>query len=288
MVDAEVTVTPHAPLVAALGVARLSQTEVLNIDSARDAVPQMMSSRRRGNPRIGEPTFIDHVFAEDVRMDTGVTQRYPVQFRIPLQAAPTVKGKFARITWEISAWVVSQSDRISSTNSVLANLARGRAGHSAQELVVFAHRDGTIFGGDRLPEQPEAARDYRHVSMELALASGRVSNGSVVGGSLQLRAHRSFTAKELRVELMRWERSGNKQTRVVEAREVLQRPAGLTAGEETEWAFRLLVPDRLMPTVLGQHTFVGWQVKAVISRAFRPDLSVTQPVQIYTSPAGAG
>ena len=86
------------------------------------------------------------------------------------------------------------------------------------------------------------------------------------------------------MELVRWERSGNKQARVVESRHVLQRPVFQGAGEDTDWAFRLQVPERLMPSVLGHHTFVGWQVRAVVDRPLRPNLTVSQLIQIYTSP----
>ena len=283
-VDGEVVVTPRESFVAALGLVRLTQTEILRIDSARDAVPQMMVSGRRGRGRGAGPVFVDHVFAEDVPMENGVVQRYPVKVRLPLQAMPTVKGKHARITWEISASVLTEADWMPAGNSVLSNLARGRAGECTQEIVVFARPDGTIFGGEPLPEQPEATRDHRQVGLDLLLSSGRVANGGTLEGSLSVRPHRSFSARELRVELTRWERSGNKQARAVESCQILQRPAVLNAAEDTNWAFQLHVPDRLMPSVLAQHTFVGWQVKAVIARGFLPNLTVSQPVQVYTSP----
>ena len=284
VVDGEVTVTPRDSFVAAVGLVRLSQTELLRVDSARDAIPQLMApGQRRGMGGVG-PTYVDYVFAENVPMEAGLTQRYPVNLRLPAEAMPTVKGKHARITWEISASVLTQSDWMPSGNSVLANLARGRAGQCTQELVVFAHPDGLAFGGERLPEEPQANRVHRRVNLQLNLSSGQVANGGMLEGNLSVSAQRSFAARELRVELMRWERSGNKQARAVESSQVLQRPAVLNAGEETNWAFQLQVPDRLMPSVLGQHTFVGWQIKAVIARAFLPNLTVSQPVQVYTSP----
>ena len=288
IVNAEVSVTPRTSFVAAVGLLRLSQTELLRVDSARDALPQMMLPRRRGAPRIGGPVCVDHVFAEDTPMETGATQLYPVQLPLPAPAMPTVKGKHARITWELSASILTRTDWLPAGDGLLANLTRGRAGHSAQELVVFARPDGTTFGGEPLPDEPRTARDYRRVSLDLSLASGQVANGGIVAGSLSVKPQASFGARELRVELMRWERSGNKQARVIASRQVLQRPALLTAGEETNWAFQLPVPDRLMPSVLAQHTFVGWQVKAVIARALRPDFSVSQLVQVYTSPRTDG
>ena len=283
-VDGEVVVTPRDSFVAALGLVRLSQTEVLRIDSARDAVPQIMAPGRRGGRRGLGPVFVDHVFAENVPMENGVPQRYPVRVRLPAQAMPTVKGKHARITWEISASVLTHSDWMPAGNSVLSNLTRGRAGECSQEIVVFARPDGTLFGAEPLPDEPQATREHRRVRLDLMLSTGVVPNGGMLEGNLSVTPQRSFQARELRVELMRWERSGSKQARVVESSHVLQRPAVLTAGEETTWPFQLPVPDRLMPSVLGQHTFVGWQVKAVIARGFLPNLSVSQPLQVYTSP----
>ena len=46
--DVEVVVTPHLSFQAALGVLRLSRVELVRVDSARDAVPQMMLPGRRG------------------------------------------------------------------------------------------------------------------------------------------------------------------------------------------------------------------------------------------------
>ena len=283
-VDGEVTVIPHDSFVAALGVVRLLQTEVLRIDSARDAVPQIMAPGRRGGRRGLGPVFVDHVFAENVSMENGIEQRYPVRVHLPPQAMPTVKGKYARITWEISASVLTESDWMPSHSSVLANLTRGSAGECTQEIVVFARADGTIFGGERLPDEPRATRQHRKAGLDLVLATGQIANGGTLAGSLSVKPQRSFAARELRVELMRWERSGSKQARVVESSHVLQRPTAFTAGEETNWAFQLHVPDRLMPSVLGMHTFVGWQVRGVIARGILPNLTVSQPVQVYTSP----
>ena len=287
-VAAEVTVTPRTSFVAAAGIARLAQTELLRVDSARDAIPQMMLPRRRGVPNSAGPTCIDHIFATDAPMEVGATHRYPVRLRLPQQAAPTVKGKHARITWELSATLLARSGWLPSGDGLLSRLTQGRAGVSAQELVVFAHPDAAVFGGERLPEQPGAARNYRRASLRLTLLSGKIANGGWVEGAVSVKAHTSLGARELRVELMRWERSGNKQARVVVSRQALQRPVALAAGAEHDWPFRLPVPDRLMPSVLARHTFVGWQVKAVIARALRPDYTVAQLVQIYTSPRRDG
>jgi hypothetical protein len=284
LVEAEVAVTPRASFMASVGYVRLTQTEVLRIDSARDAVPQMMLPGRRGRSRFGIPGHVDHVFLEDTALEGGIVHKYPVQLRLPVPAPPTVKGKYAQITWELTASILAKSDWMPQRDGLLANLALGRAGENSQEFVVFAHPDAAHIGGERLPDRPSATRVFRNLSTDLSLDSGVIPNGGVVEGELTVESRTAVKARELRVELVRWERSGNKQARIVESRQVLQRPAMQNAGEHTDWAFRLPVPDRLMPSLLGQHTFVGWQVRAVIDRAWRPNLTVTQLVQIYTSP----
>lgn len=284
LVEAEIAVTPRSSFVASVGIVRLTQTEVLRIDSARDAVPQMMHPGRRGGSRFGIPDHVDQVFLEDSELEGGVVHRYPVQLRLPTPAPPTVKGKYAQITWELAASVLAKSDWMPQREGLLASLTMGRAGWNSQEFVVFAHPDATHIGGERLPERPSASRVFRSLNMDLSLNSGMAPNGGTIEGELTVESRSVVKARELRVELVRWERSGHKQARVVESRQVLQRPALHNAGERTDWAFRLPVPDRLMPSVLGQHTFVGWQVRAVVDRALRPNLTVPQLVQVYTSP----
>lgn len=284
LVEAEVTVTPQESFVASVGLARLIQTEVLRIDSARDAVPQMMTPGRRGRSRFGIPDQVDQVFLEDTPLEAGNLHRFPVQFRLPVPAPPTVKGKYAQITWELAASILAKSDWLRRKEGLLANLAMGRVGENSQEFVVFAHPEAMHIGGERLPDSPSAIRNFRNLDVELRLKSGVFPNGGVIEGDVNVESRTGVKARELRVELVRWERSGNKQARVVESQHVLQRPVLQGAGEEIDWAFRLLVPERLMPSVLGRHTFVGWQVRAVVDRPLRPNLTVSQLVQIYTSP----
>ena len=284
VIDAEVTINPHTSFVATAGVLRLSQTEVLRIDSARDAVPQMMLSGRRGRSQLGPPDHVDHVFVEDASLEGGGVYKYAAQLRLPTPAPPTVKGKYAEITWRLSASVLSGPGRVVGGEGLLRHLSRGKAGESSQELVVFTQPEPAYIGGEQLPEKPSAARSFRSVSLDLSLESGLAVNGGVFAGVFSVESYAALKARELRVELIRWERSGSKQARMVDSRQVLQRPALLSAGERTDWAFRLPVPDRLMPSVLAQHTFVGWQVRAVVDRALRPNFTVAQLVQVYTSP----
>lgn len=282
--DVEIQVMPHVPFQAALGVLRLSRIELLRVDSARDAVPQTMLSGRRASRNTGGPAHIDEVFVEDAAMEGGVERSYAVRLKLPDSAPPTVKGKFARISWEISASILTRADWLPSGDGWLANLARGRAAHCQQELVVFSSSDASALRDELIPLELQSGRTYRDVSLELSLDSAQVANGGIVTGNLSVKPRSAIKARELRVELMRWERSGSKQARVIEDTAVLQRPATMTAHEDTDWAFRLAVPDPLMPSVLAHHTFVGWQVRAVIDRRLRPNQSVSQLVHVYTSP----
>ena len=284
LLDAEVVVTPRRSFVATLGLAKLSQKELLRIDSAREAIPSGPLGRRRRDRGQQGPFSVDVGFVKDAEMEAGVTYRYPVQLRLPLQAPPTVKGKHAHITWELSAYVEAKADWAPNTEGLLANLTQVRVGNDTRELVVFARADSAALGGERLPATPVATQDYRQVQLEIELLTGQVANGGTVAGTLRVRPRESFAGRELRVELSRWERCGNRQSRTVEDVQVFQRPARLIAGDETTWEFRLQVPDRLTPSVLAQHTFVGWQVKASVARRLRPDLNVAQLIQVITSP----
>lgn len=282
-VPAEITVTPRRDFTASLGLLRLESIELLRIDSARDAWPRrrLAPARSPGDTSPGAPPPtrpVDYIFAQNTPLPAGVPQHYAARLLLPRQASPTVKGKYARITWQLTATVSAAGD------GILAHLADDTAGRAAQELVVFAGPDAAHIGGVPLPERPGAVRAHRAVTLNLTLDAGQVPNGGTVTGALTALPRASFRAREVRVELVRWERSGSKQTGVTESRQILQRPAVLAAGAAARWHFRLPVPAPLMPSVLAQHTFVGWQVRAVIARTLRLGISVTQPVQIYTSP----
>ena len=285
---AEIAVTARRDLVAGPGLLRLEATELLEIDSARDAPPRMARALRPDPLRPGSasPGSIECVFADDVRLPAGGILRAPAQLTLPPDAPPTVKGKHARITWRLSARLTSAgaSPDPGPATGLLSRLAHASPGHLDQELVVFARPDPAHIGGEPLPPHPSATRAYRNVRLDLALDTGLVANGGIVSGVLSVLPRVSFAARELRIDLTRWERSGSKQARITASRQILQRPALLTAGETTEWAFYLPVPDRLMPSTLARHTFVGWQVRAVLARALRPDFSVAQAVQVYTAP----
>ena len=287
-VAAEVTIIPRSALTVAEGRIQLAQTELLRIDSARDALPPLHHSRRAADPTpTPPPAGVDGIFVRNAMLDAGVAYRYPAQLPVPADAAPTVKGKHARIIWELEAQVsIRPDDAIAAGQSRRRwlNLSRGPDAVCRQEVVVFARPDAAAVGGAILPERPCVSRMHRSASIKLRLDASRVVNGGTLDGAVSVQARTALRAREVRVELVRWERSGTRQARVVADTQVLQRPAILAAGETAEWPFRLRAPAPLLPSVLARHTFVGWQVRAVIVRRLLPNLDVVQMVQAYTAP----
>ena len=164
----------------------------MRVDSARDAVPQMMLPSGRGRRNPGGPAHIDEIFAEDVTMEGGVPQRYPVRLRLPDAAPPTVKGKYARISWELSATILTRADWLPTNDGWLANIARGRAAHCQQELVVFSRSDVDPMDGLPLLDELPASRSYRNVTMELSLDAPNAANGGTVSGSLSVAARKTI------------------------------------------------------------------------------------------------
>lgn len=288
-VAAEVTIIPRYALTVTEGRIRLAQTELLRIDSARDALPPLHHSRRRAaDPTpTPPPASVDGIFARNDMLDAGVEYRYPAQLAVPADAAPTVKGKHARIIWELEAQVsIRPDDAIAAGQSRRRwpSLSRGPDAVCRQEVVVFARPDAAAVGGAALPERPCVSRAHRSASISLRLDASRVVNGGTLDGAVSVQARTALRARAVRVELVRWERSGTRQARVIADTQVLQRPAILAAGETADWPFRLRAPAPLLPSVLARHTFVGWQVRAVIARRLLPNIDVVQMVQVYTAP----
>lgn len=287
-VVAEVTIVPRYALTVAEGRLRLSQTELLRIDSARDALTPLHHSRRRSADPITPPASVDAILVRNAALEAGVAYRYPAQLAVPGDAAPTVKGKHARIIWELEAQISIRSDDDDAAGSGRwrwPGRSRGPDAICRQEVVVFARPDAAAaVGGAILPERPCVSRAYRSASIKMQLDASRVVNGGTLDGAVSVQARTAWRAREVRVELVRWERSGTRQARVVADTQVLQRPAILDAGEGAEWPFRLRAPTPLLPSAIGRHTFVGWQVRAVVARRLLPDWDVVQMVQVYTAP----
>lgn len=287
-VTAEVTIIPRYALTVTEGRIRLAQTELLRIDSARDALPPLHHSRRRATDPTPTPSpdSVDRILVRNAMLDAGVAYRYQAQLAVPADAAPTVKGKHARIIWELEAQISVRADDAAAGQSRRRwlNLSRGPDAVCRQEVVVFARPDAAAVGGAALPERPCVCRSHRSASLKLRLDASRVVNGGTLDGAVSVQARTALRARAVRVELVRWERSGTRQARVVADTQVLQRPAILSAGETADWPFRLRAPAPLLPSVLARHTFVGWQVRAVIARRLLPNIDVVQMVQVYTAP----
>ena len=286
-VAAEIIIVPQYPITIAEGRLQLSQTELLRIDSARDALPPLHHSRRRSaNPTL-PPDSIECIFVSNAPLEAGVEYRYPAQLPVPAAAAPTVKGKHARIIWELEAQISVRADDAAGGGRGRRrwiSLSRGPDAVCRQEVVVFARPDAAAVGGAVLPERPCVCRSHRSASIKLRMDASRVVNGGTLDGAVSVQARTALRARAVRVELVRWERSGTRQARVVADTQVLQRPVILPAGETADWPFRLRVPAPLLPSVLARHTFVGWQVRAVIVRRLLPNLDVVQLIQVYTAP----
>lgn len=286
-VVAEVIVIPRYALTVDEGRIRLSQTELLRIDSARDALPPLHHSRRRAADPTPSPARVDNILVQNAMLDAGVAYRYPAQLPVPADAAPTVKGKHARIIWELEAQISVRADDADSARTGRLrwpSLSRGSDAVCRQEVVVFARPDAAAVGGTALPERPCVSRTQRSASIKLRLDASRVVNGGTLDGIVSVQARTALRARAVRVELVRWERSGTRQARVVADTQVLQRPVAMAAGETADWPFRLRAPAPLLPSVLARHTFVGWQVRAVIVRRLLPNVDVVQMVQVYTAP----
>ena len=82
----------------------------------------------------------------------------------------------------------------------------------------------------------------------------------------------------------RLERAGAKESTVTSDFVSLQANGVLRAGTTYQWPFRLRVPAQLLPSVSVDETTVSWWVKGILCRTIFPDISVTGPVSVCTTP----
>tara|TARA_B100001750_G_scaffold165681_1_gene134265 strand:+ start:220 stop:525 length:306 start_codon:yes stop_codon:yes gene_type:complete len=91
-------------------------------------------------------------------------------------------------------------------------------------------------------------------------------------------------AKDIRVELLSKEISGDREDESVLEQVSLESNIQLTVNHPYVWPFSLPVPKRTLPTVKNGRTNVSWRLRAVVETKQQDEsYSLERAVQIFTS-----
>jgi hypothetical protein len=290
VLKAQVSLSPRDSFHVSRGQVELVRREILSYEELRLSGP-VAGPRlgRRGSwtlRRLGPQVVQRQAFLSDTEISGGVPYQDEVALIIPDDASPTAKGKITEITWELRASVaVARPGVLASGPSALLGLNDSMIESRSLEVVVFAPPG----------QEPSAApapwstlntaqASFNQCALSLFLPTLQVKNGADLSGILRAQVRRPLHPREVRVELVRWERSGTKQKETTDIRVVLAADSVLAIDDAPEWPFTLPVPERLLPSLSTGNSFVGWHVRGVLDRRVWSDFIVGQPIQVYTGP----
>lgn len=188
-----------------------------------------------------------------------------VKFTLPDDAHRSVLGKTANISWQIE---------------VSLDVPGARDLHSEKELTVVPQRQeqGTVARRDETPVSVDESFDECRLRIEAP--SGEYRPGDVVSGRLRLDALEECSFPEVRVELVREEKAGDKLTGDVADSTVLETNASFRANLSREWRFSLSLPDELLPTTSHSKSTLAWKLRGTLARSRRRDHAVEAEITV--------
>ena len=202
--------------------------------------------------------------------DTELTGSDPVvryaRLRIPKGAPPTVHGSIAQVSWEVTSRLT---------------LGSGQQVTNSQEITVLTYP--VINPGRSAAELTEEAT-FTGCTLAMVLVNDSVGAGNYLEGELRTCMNTTDHAKDIRVELLSKEISGDREDESVLEQASLESNIQLTVNHPYVWPFSLPVPKRTLPTVKNGRTNVSWRLRAVLETKQQDEsYSLERAVQIFTS-----
>ncbi len=290
VLKAQVSLLPQDNFHVSQGEVELVRREILSYEELRMAGPPAAAvlGRQRGPAirRMGPQVVQRQSFLSDAEVSSGILYQQEVALTIPDDAAPTAKGNITEITWQLRANVaVERPAAFQVGPTALLGLKDPVVQSQSLEVVVFAPApDQSSVSPAPWSRLNTAEVTFNQCVLSLFLPNLQAKNGEALRGCLRAQIRQPLRPREVRVELVRWERSGTKQKETTDARVVLSVGSPLETNSTPEWPFDLQVPQRLMPSLSTGNSFVGWHVRGVLDRRLQSDFSVGQPIQVYTGP----
>jgi hypothetical protein len=197
---------------------------------------------------------------------SGMAINGSASFALPKDIPPSVSGKIANISWRLD---------------VKLNIARMRDIHNKSLISVLpvATEIPLTEGSGGNPEaQVTATSDDG--SLLLIIDSECGSAGKTLHGSLEAAPRKDLSFTEIRAELEMKESAGNKSSKTAADMVVLEEKSTLPDGTHERWSFELKIPDSAAPSVDVSSTKVEWNVKGILARSLKKDISVSCPIRV--------
>ena len=227
-----------------------------------------------GQGRLETRNALSQPLIQSFITDTELTGSEPViryaRLRIPKEAPPTVQGSITQVSWEITSCL---------------SLGSGSELTTSKEITVLTHP--VISPGRSAADLTEEAT-FTGCTLAMVLVNDTVGAGNYLEGELRTCMNVPDHAKDIRVELLSTEISGDREDESVLEQISLGSNIQLTVDHPYVWPFSVPVPKRTLPTVKNGRINVSWRLRAVVeTKQQYESYSLERAVQIYTSTGSA-
>lgn len=228
---------------------------------------------RLGSAETNEAaTTIIRQYSQDIFDGSDIVNLMPqvgnIDFTIPSNAPPTVKGIVANIAWRLK---------------VTVDVARARDISQEIDLVVLPVPGERANEAEPSPDAAAAVTELSECDMNLSLAALRVSMGQNVDGVFRFYPKQGLDLEAARVELMRLEKAGTSELDQSVGLLEFQKSEATTTVDAFEFPFSLPLPECLLATVLVHETSVLWRVRATVKLSRGKELEISQGITVRGS-----
>ena len=260
-IDIRVTIRPKTAVKINSGQLELTCTER---SWRKNSTAEIGSGQLELHNALSQP-LIQSFIADTELAESEPVVRY-ARLRIPKGAPPTVQGSITQIDWEVTGCL---------------SLESGSQVITSKGITVHTHP--VISPGRSAADLTEEAT-FIGCTLAMVLVNDVVGIGNYLEGELRTCLNVTDHAKDIRVELLTVEISGDREAESVLEQISLGSNLQLTENHPYVWPFSLPVPNRTLPTVKSGKTNVSWRLRAVLETKRQDELySLDRSVQIFTS-----
>ncbi len=196
---------------------------------------------------------------DDATVRSGVPMNEEFEFAIPEDAYRSVNGEVVRIRWEVK---------------VSLDVPGARDVHVTEEIIVSPPAESVE------PQPLMIETSFGDCGARIEAEDDRFRLGDAVSGRMRVDAVEDCEYSEVRFELVREERAGDKKWEKTVQRLDLESDARFRSGLSREWRFEVAVPTEMVPSVAISDSKVRWLLRGILARSRRRDHTVEAEITV--------
>lgn len=226
--------------------------------------PENWGQRIKFDKQTTELVRLEEPLSDDGQVLLEIEYRKHLQFKLPDDALPTIKGDVANISWQLHGYINGEQYAPYNPVHKIVDVEVLSAPMTADGSETAAHSEAT----------------FEQCELELDVSSSRAQVGETISGTFRLRCKENIHLYWIRVDLECAERSGVATTKQF-TRVIFGKEMRFQANELREWPFEIRVPNNGSPTASVHETKVSWVLRAGADPRWGKVFSVSTPIEVY-------